>query len=92
MTLQLEPDSDEQRMIELPEDMVPGGASPGDRWLEVVPGGPLVVGVGTQAWILQIPDGAIENTPRGEPITPEIIPLPGITAVAGAHPGVITAP
>jgi len=92
MTLQIEPDSDDQRFIELPEEMVPGGASPGDRWLEVVPGGPLVVGVGTQAWILQIPDGAIDNTPRGEPITPEIIPLPGIIAVAGAHPGVTTTP
>lgn len=92
MTLQYEPDSDEQRFIELPEEMVPGGAAPGDRWLEVVPGGPIVVGVGTQAWILQIPDGAIENTPRTEPITPEITPLPGIIAVAGGHPGVTTTP
>jgi hypothetical protein len=92
ISLQLEPDSDDQRMIELPEEMVPGGAAPGDRWLEVVPGGPIVVGVGTQAWILQIPDGAIENTPRTEPITPEITPLPGIIAVAGGHPGVTTTP
>ena len=92
MTLQYEPDSDEQRFIELPEEMVPGGAAPGKRWLEVVPGGPIVVGVGTQAWILQIPDGAIENTPRTGPITPEITPLPGIIAVAGGHPGVTTTP
>lgn len=92
MSLQIEPDSDEQRFIELPEEMIPGGAAPGERWLEVVPGGPIVVGVGTQAWLLQIPDGAIENTPRTEPITPEITPLPGIIAVAGGHPGVTTTP
>lgn len=91
LTLQYEPDSDEQRMIEVPDAVAGTTAAPGDRWLEVVPGGPLVVGVGTQAWILQLPDGALDG-PRGQTITPVMVDLPGVIAVGSGHPGVPTTP